>query len=190
MHFSQVGVVCPRHGLRHPSYWLGGIWALSRLRCMGESLDPWPCHCRVAGVWSDLLSPRSLFFRCFISRYLSCGSDMMVSARCVRVLMTLILCSIGWWLWNCRYWTVCVGFLYTLNLSDPSVLLVVSVSSMGSFPSVSSSLVHWLLVCVCWVFRCCGNGSMFAVLITARASSTRRPQHLGWSWYASNALPS
>ena len=63
---------------------------------MGESIDSWPCHCRVAGVWSDLLSPRSLFFRCFISRYLSCGSDMMVSARCVSVLMTLILCSIGW----------------------------------------------------------------------------------------------
>ena len=38
----------------------------------------------------------STFFKCFIYRYLSCGSEMMVSARCVSVLMTPILCSIGW----------------------------------------------------------------------------------------------
>ena len=42
----------------------------------------------------EYLATLSTFFRCFTSRSLSCGSEMMVSALCVSVLMTLILCSI------------------------------------------------------------------------------------------------
>ena len=85
--------------------WAG--YGFCRASDVGEghmTLGPVPV--RVAGVWTDLLYTRGLpgphpatlstFFGCFISRSLSCGSDMMMSARCVSVLMTLILCSIGW----------------------------------------------------------------------------------------------
>ena len=43
------------HGRRHPSSWLGGRWVQTRLRCMGESRDPWPCLCPCCGcvVWSS-----------------------------------------------------------------------------------------------------------------------------------------
>ena len=169
------------HERRHPSSWLCEIWVPPSLRYREGSCDSWPCHCPCSEgvVWSSFSpEPVSILPRLVpssrVSRSLSGGSEMMVSALCVSVLMPPALCSISWWLWNCRYWSVrvCRLFLHA-QLEDAAVLLVGGVSSMGGFPSVSSSLVHWMLVY--WVFRCCVNGSMFAVFITARASSTYRP---------------
>ena len=61
------------------------------------------------------------------------------------MLMTLYLAEMPCWLSHCRYWSVCVGFLYTLvdnALSGPGVT---SVSREGMKPSgLVYSTVNWI----------------------------------------------
>ena len=89
------------------------VWGLARAATHASGVGEGhvtlsPVTVRVPGVWSDLLSHRSMpgplgvsrntystFFKCFISRSYNCLVGLMVSARCVSVLMTPILCSIG-----------------------------------------------------------------------------------------------
>ncbi len=64
-----------------------------------------PVTVRVPGVWSELFLPGasqahleypatlSTFLKCYISHSLSCGSEMMVSARCVSVLNSIQFCT-------------------------------------------------------------------------------------------------
>ncbi len=113
---------------------------------------------------------------------------MMVLALCVIVLITPILCSIGWWLSNCRYWSVWVCCLYTLNLSEPSVFLVMSVSSITRVQLLSSSLVH--LMFLCWLLRWEVKDSMADILMMATPSSTYLPQNRRGSLYESRVFTS
>ncbi len=53
-------------------------------------------------------------FTCVLSLSLSPTSLTIVNTLCIRVLMTPLLCSSGWLLWKCRYWSVWVSLRKTL----------------------------------------------------------------------------
>ena len=61
-----------------------------------------------------------------------------------RVLTTLSLCCSGWWELKCRYWSVCVFFLYTNSFTRPSVFRTMRVSRKGIWSSCSCSAVNLL----------------------------------------------
>ena len=64
----------------------------------------------------------------------------------VRYFIMLYLAAMAWWLFHCRYKSVCVGFLYTLVFKLPSSLIVTIVSKKGMEPSLLlASLVNWIL---------------------------------------------
>ena len=48
-----------------------------------------------------------------------------------RVWMTLNLAERWWWLSHCKYWSVCVGFLYTVMDREPSASGLTIVSKKG-----------------------------------------------------------
>ena len=50
------------------------------------------------------------------SSFSSLEVEQTAFALCVRELITLYLQARLWWLSNCRYWSVWVGFLYTLDV--------------------------------------------------------------------------
>ena len=53
------------------------------------------------------------FLRCSFSFWSNSGLLHTVEALWERVWMTLNLAERWWWLSHCKYWSVCVGFLYT-----------------------------------------------------------------------------
>ena len=63
---------------------------------------------------------------------------LSVSANCfalwVSVPMTLYLAEILWWLSHCKYWSVWVGFWYTVMDKEPSACGVIKVSRKGIAP--------------------------------------------------------
>jgi len=87
-----------------------------------------------------------------------CSSSCLQSSSSVttfshllsRVLMTPTFWCNGWWDMKFKYWSVCVFFRYTSNLTFPSSFLINSVSRNGICPSVSSSYRHTWTVC----FQC------------------------------------
>ena len=176
---------CACHVTVHPSSWLGGhasdvgeghvTLALSLslfLVCGLIFFLPGACQAH--------LEYRATFFGCSSSssRYLSCGSDN----DGVRLVCQ---CSDDTHLVFHR--------LVTLELQVLINVSRLSVHTQLEWPirhSGRQGVEHGECTLVCWAFRCCMNGSMFAVLITASASTMCRPQYLGGSWYAPNALPS
>ena len=58
--------------------------------------------------------------RCFNSSFSSWELEQTAFALCVRVLIALYLQARLWWLSLCRYWSVWMGFLYTLVVNVPS----------------------------------------------------------------------
>ena len=52
-------------------------------------------------------------------------------ALCSSELITLYLLDMAWWLSNCKYWLVWVGFLYTVVDRLPSLFGVTKVSRKG-----------------------------------------------------------
>ena len=62
----------------------------------------------------------SAFLRCSISFWSSSGLLQTVFALWVRVFIALYLAERWWWLSHCRYWSMWVGFLYTVIDSLPS----------------------------------------------------------------------
>ena len=79
------------------------------------------------------------FLRCSNSFWRSSGQLQTVLALWVRVLMTLYLTERWWWLSNCKYWSMWVGFLYTVVDSLPPVSGFTMVSKKGMAPSLSST---------------------------------------------------
>ena len=75
-----------------------------------------------------------------------------VGPLCESTLITLCLAERWWWLSHCKYWSVCVGFLYTVIDSLPSVsgFTVVSQKEMAPssllFSTVNS--MAWSTLCV------------------------------------------
>ena len=90
---------------------LGGWWVVGMLLGLDEPVVPlvlnaqegnWQCLSAVL-MWSSSLSK------------LSCVEET-VFALCARVFKTLCLAVMWWLLSQCRYWSVWVGFLYTVVL--------------------------------------------------------------------------
>ena len=104
-------------------------------------------HLRVSLRWSS-----SSFSRCLL--------EQTVLALCFKVLITLNLAARWWWLFHYKYWSVCVGFLYTDVNREPSSCGITIVSRKGMDPSVlASSVVKWM--CGSTLLMCSGNLACF-----------------------------
>ena len=75
------------------------------------------------------------FLRCSISFWRSLGLLQTVLALWERVLMKLYFAERWWWLSLCKYWSMCVGFLYTVMDSLPSFSGFTMVPKKGMAPS-------------------------------------------------------
>ena len=64
----------------------------------------------------------------------------------VKVLNTLYLVEMLWWLSQCRYCSVCVGFLYTEVIREPLGQKETSVSKKRNVPcSLGTSVVNGIM---------------------------------------------
>ena len=124
----------------------------------------------------------SAWCKCFSSCCNSSGLEQMVLALWWRVPTTPYLDVIVWLLSHFRYWSVWVGFLYTVVFKVPSSLGVMRMSRKGMEPSdLDSSLVN----CMCWSIelRCCRNSSVLDDFRMVRVSSTNpSPEKMVDSW--------
>ena len=93
-----------------------------------------------------------------------------VFALCARVLKTLCLVVMWWLLSQWRYWSVCVGFLYTEVLKVLSGCMVTSVSKKGSDPCCVGSTVNWMYGS--WLLICCSKSWLCSALLITNVSST------------------
>ena len=98
----------------------------------------------------------------------------------------------GWhWIWlrgdggcpTCKYWSVCVGFLYTVMDREPSASGLTIVSKKGMDPSsLLSSTVN--LIAGSTLFMCWRKPCLLTSLWMTKVSSTYLPQNLGgWGQY-------
>ena len=78
-----------------------------------------------------------------------------VLALFARVLKTLCFAVMWWLLSHCKYWSVWVGFLYTVVLKVLSGCIVTRVSKKGSESCCVGSTVNW--ICGSWLFMCCSK---------------------------------
>ena len=101
-----------------------------------------------------------------------------VEALWERVWMTLNLAERWWWLSHCKYWSVCVGFLYTVMDREPSASGLTIVSKKGMEPSsLLSSTVN--LRAGSTLLMCWRKPYLLASLWMTKVSSTYLCQHLG-----------
>ena len=84
----------------------------------------------------------SAFLRCSISFWRRSGLLQTVLALWVRVLITLYLAERWWWLSHCQYWSMCVGFLYTVMDNLPSVSGFTMVSRKGMAGTILLVVFH------------------------------------------------
>ena len=101
------------------------------------------------------------------------------------MLKTLCLAVMWWLLSQCRYWSVCVGFLYTEVLNVLSGCIVTSVSKKGNDPCCVGSTVNWM--CGSWLLMCCSKSWLCSALMITNVSSTdlsQREGELGKDWRA------
>ena len=83
-----------------------------------------------------------------------------------------------WWLSHCRYWSVCVGFLYTVMDRLPSASGLTIVSKKGIDPSsMLSSTVN--LMAGSTLLMCRRKPCLLASLWMTKVSSTNLCQNLG-----------
>ena len=113
-----------------------------------------------------------------------------VEALWERVWIILNLAGRSWWLSHCKYWSVCVGFLYTVMDSVPSASSLTMVSKKGMEPSsLLSSTVNLIVgstLLICWRKPC-----LLASLWMTKVSSTNLFQNLGgWGQYLELFVPS
>ena len=98
----------------------------------------------------------------------SCVEETVL-ALCARVLYTL--CLAMWWLLSqWRYWSVCVGFLYTEVLSVLSGWMVTKVSRNSNDPCWVGSTVNCIFGS--WLFMCCSRSWLCSALLMTKVSST------------------
>ena len=118
------------------------------------------------------------FLRCSFSCWSNSGLLHTVEALWERVWMTLNLAERWWWLSHCRYWSVCVGFLYTVMDREPSTSGLTIVSKKGMEPSsLLSSTVN--LMAGSTLFMCCRKPCLLTSLWMTKVSSTYLCQNLG-----------
>ena len=95
-----------------------------------------------------------------------------------RVLITLNLAERLWWLFHCRYWSVWVGFLYTVMDRPPFFSGFTMVSKKGMEPSsLLSSTVNFMAgstQLMCWRKSC-----LLTSLWMTKVLSTNLCQNMG-----------
>ena len=113
------------------------------------------------------------FLRCSFSCLSNSGLLHTVLALWERVLITLNLAERLWWLSHCRYWSVWVGFLYTVMDRPPFSSGFTMVPKKGMEPSsLLSSTVNFIIgltLLICWRKSC----------LLTNVSSTNLHQNLG-----------
>ena len=118
------------------------------------------------------------FLRCSFSCLSNSGLLHTVLALWERVLITLNLAERLWWLSHCRYWSVWVGFLYTVMDRPPFSSGFTIVSEKGMEPSsLLSSTVNFMAgstLLMCWRKSC-----LLTSLWMTKLSSTNLCQNLG-----------
>ena len=113
--------------------------------------------------------------RAFLRWSFSCWSNSgllhTVEALWERVWITLNLAERWWWLSHCKYWSVCVGFLYTDMDREPSASGLTIVSKKGMDPSSllssTANLMAGSTLLMCWRKPC-----LLASLWMTKVSST------------------
>ena len=118
------------------------------------------------------------FLVCSFSCLSNSGLLHTVLALWERVLITLNLAERLWWLSHCRYWSVWVGFLYTVMDRPPFSSGFTMVSKKGMEPSsLLSSTVNFMAgstLLTCWRKSC-----LLTSLWMTKVSSTNLHQNLG-----------
>ena len=95
-----------------------------------------------------------------------------------RVWITLNLAERWWWLSHCKYWSVCVGFLYTVIDREPSTSGLTIVSKKGMDPSsLLSSTVN--LMAGSTLLMCWKEALFIGFLVDDKGSSNNLHQNLG-----------
>ena len=118
------------------------------------------------------------FLRCSFSCLSNSGLLHTVLALWERVLITLNLAERLWWLSHCKYWSVWVGFLYTVMDRLPFTSGFTMVSKMGMEPSsLLSSTIN--LMAGSTLFMCWRKPCLLASLWMTKVSSTYLHQNLG-----------
>ena len=118
------------------------------------------------------------FLRWSFSFWSNSGLLHTVETLWERVWMTLNLAERWWLLSHCRYWSVCVGFLYTAMDREPSTSGLTIVSKKGMEPSsLLSSTVN--LMAGSTLLMCCRKPCLLASLWMTKVSSTYLHQNLG-----------
>ena len=149
------------------------------LMLLSFSLLPWFLDCLRTLVFFPTLFKAHLGYlhnvrACWIwscSSFSCCFVEHTSFALWNKVLMTLYLADIEWWLSHCKYWFVWVGFLYTDVDKVPSVWGVTRTSKKGKDPSAwVSSAVNWMLSSneLIWL----KNSPLCDVWMTTKVSST------------------
>ena len=87
-----------------------------------------------------------------------------------------------------KYWSVCVFFRYTSNLTFPSSFLINRVSTNGICPSVFSSYVNRMLPVESTEFRCSVSCVTLPLFITSNVSSTNLFHSLGLRWCVARVI--
>ena len=96
----------------------------------------------------------------------------------VRVLITLNFAERWWWLSHCRYWSVWVGFLYTVMDRSPPTSGITMVSNKGMAPSsLLFSTVNWIAGST--LLMCCRKSCLLTSFWMTKVSSTYLCQSLG-----------
>ena len=100
-----------------------------------------------------------------------CWLEHTVLTLCFKVLITPNLADRWWWLFHCKYWSMCVGFLYTDVSRKPSGWGITIVSRKGMDPSVPAcSVVKWM--CGSTLLMCSRKPCFFVASMTTKVSST------------------
>ena len=164
---------------------------LTSLVAAGVPLVPWFVTPSMASL-EDLLSLSSTLskahlgylhwvralLRCSFSCLSNSGLLHTVLALWERVLITLNLAERLWWLFHCRYWSVWVGFLYTVMDRPPFPSGFTIVFKKGMEPSsLLSSTVNFMAgstLLMCWRRSC-----LLTSLWMTKVSSTDLHQNLG-----------
>ena len=148
-------------------------------------LTPWP-HWKTCGSLFFTLSKAHsrylhwvrAFLRCSFSCLSNSGLLHTVLALWERVLITLNLAERLWWLSHCKYWSVWVGFLYTVMDRLPFSSGFTMVSKKGMEPSsLLSSTVNFMAGST--LLMCCRKSCLLTSLWMTKVSSTNLCQNLG-----------
>ena len=121
------------------------------------------------------------FLRCCISLLRGSGPVQTVFALWVRVPMTLYLAARLWWLSDCKYWSVWVGFLYTEIDKELSASGLTKVSRKAIVPiSWLPSTVNFIAGSI--LFMHSRNNYLWASCWMTKVSSTNLNQYQGISF--------